>query len=109
MRALDDGQQREVEFLRAQQSAEQQLSMTHRWALVGAVAASAALVVGLIGLAAGGPWLALGLGLSTLAVMVALQVPRILWPSKAAEWAVRASLPTAESMQRGDSNRSWPG
>jgi hypothetical protein len=109
MKPLDAGQQRELAFLRAQQSAEQKLGAANRWALAAGIAVAPALVVGLIALTAGGWRLALGLGLSTLVVMVALQVPRLLSPDKAAEWAVRASLPTEESMRRGGKNRGWPG
>src|SRR5436305_1985332 len=37
-------------------------------------------------------------------MMAAVQAPRVLWPDKAAERAVRAATPALETMRRGDRN-----
>jgi hypothetical protein len=104
---LDAGQQRELDFQRAQQKAEQEWGPA--WALAAGLAAVMALIVGLISWAAGGPWAGLGFALLAFAVMAAVQAPRVSWPDKAAERAVRAATPTLESMRCGDQNRNWPG
>jgi hypothetical protein len=56
---------------------------------------------------ADGPWVLLGSVF--FAVFGAFLLPVVIAPMTAITWCVRATLPTAEEMARGDRNRSWPG
>ena len=107
MKPLDTGQQREAEFLRSQRSSwvNQGLGRRLTWACV--VGLGFGGVTGGVVAIAGGPWLLLGLAFA-LILLLPLDV-HALAPERALEWSVRANVPSQESMERGDRNRSWPG
>ena len=55
---------------------------------------------------ADGPWLLAGLLLFVLYCLFLL--PAVLFPVRAAEWAVRFMMQTEESVKRGERGRNWP-
>ncbi len=104
---MDWGQEREVGFARSQRTAWVNLSPLHRVLGAAAVILPLALVAGGVTVLAGGPWVLVALGTALVGLLAVL--PHVLMPERMLRASVRMTTPTAESMKRGDSNRSWPG
>jgi hypothetical protein len=107
VKPLDSGQEREVAFVRSQRSAWVNLSRSRRVLGAAAVVLLVGLLAGVIAALADGPWLLLGIGAALLGGLAVL--PHVLMPERMLRASVRLLTPSAESMRRGDSNRSWPG
>ena len=107
MEPLDEGQRRELEFLRWQSSSWTRMGPARRVALAAAIACTTGAVGALLAVAATRAWPWIGLGAA--AVMVLVLLPNVIAPDRTLERSVRANFPTAESMKRGNQNRSWPG
>lgn len=107
MKPLDEGQQRELDYLRSQRSAWVNMSLVARLLVATGVAVFVGAIVAVLAFLAEGPWLWLGVGVGfgMLLVLAAAAVA----PERALVWSVKASTPTAEAMTRGDNNKSWPG
>lgn len=107
MKPLDEGQQRELDYLRSQRSAWVNFPLALRLLVAVGIAllfgAALAAVVAL----ADGPWLRIAVGGG--AVMLLLLAPMVAAPERALRWSIWLSTPTAEEMKRGDNNKSWPG
>ncbi len=107
VKPLDAGQERELAYATSQPGSWALLSWPRRLLL--AVVTSAAVGLAMCGLAAGagGPW---GLvGLAAFAGMFLLLLFPILAPERVMRASIRATVPTADSMDRGSRNKYWPG
>ncbi len=83
------------------------LSLFRRLLVTTFMAATCASVIAFLVALADGPWVLLGM--LSFAIFYLFMLPGQLFPERAAEWSVRWTFPTAEAMERGDRNRSWPG
>ena len=107
VKPLDPGQEREAVFARSQRMAWVNLSPLRRVPGAAAVVLPVGLVAGEITALAGGPPVLVALGVALLGVFALL--PHVLLPERMLPASVRMLTPTAESMKRSDSNKSWPG
>ena len=107
MEPLDEGQRRELAFLRSQGSSWTRMEPARRVALATVIAIVTGAVGAALAAAAEGPWPWVGLGAASVTLLVLL--PNVIAPERTLERSVRATVPTAESMTRGDRNRNWPG
>ena len=104
---LDHGQEREIAFARSQRTGWVNLSPLRRIFGAIAVVVPLGLLAGGIAALAHGPWVLIAIGAPALGGLAVL--PHVLMPERMLRASVRMMTPTAESMKRGDGNRSWPG
>jgi hypothetical protein len=97
---LDPGQQRELDFLLSQRSSWTRFTLAQRILIAGGLAVFAGGLGAVTALMLGGPWLPWAVVGATVMLLV-LAAP-VFAPEKAARWAVRSQVPTAESMKRGE-------
>jgi hypothetical protein len=107
VKSLDTGQEREVAFVHSQRSAWVNLSRRRRILGAAALVLALASVAGVSAAVAGGQWVMVALCAAGLGTLAAL--PHVLWPELMLAATVRMMTPSAESIERGGTNRSWPG
>jgi hypothetical protein len=107
VKPLDAGQVRELDFLRSQRTGWPYRSAGTRWTFVAGVSLVGVGAMAAVVVLANGPWL--WIGSATVVVVVFLLCFSVFAPERALKAAVRMSTPTLDSMEKGDSNRNWPG